>query len=247
MITRREMVKAGARLAAILASGRAPAAVVRSMLAARASICGGKKLPYKKRLQYIESTGSEYINTGIKYRSDMSIRLKYTRLSQGASGSVIMATSTTAPLLYFAALNRTSKIDRFVWRRGGYSEQNYARGFSDYPYSGEVELDAANDTLYFNGEAVKSGMIAKMGGAETPYESAGRIFLFSVDSNSYRSVARIYHCSALAGRYGFDLIPVIDNDDTVCMYDRVTRQNLYTPRGAFIAGPDAVSAGGGGV
>ena len=64
MTTRRNILKGGAGLAAILATGKAPAAFVKSMLAARNSIgmkSGGEKLPYDAEVEYLESTGTQYI------------------------------------------------------------------------------------------------------------------------------------------------------------------------------------------
>ena len=58
MTTRRDILKGGAGLAAILASGKAPAYLVKSMLAARNSIgmkSGGAKVP----------TAADYVQTGL--------------------------------------------------------------------------------------------------------------------------------------------------------------------------------------
>ena len=68
MTTRRNILKGGVGLAAILASGKAPAYLVKSMLAARNSISmksGGAKLPYDAEVEYLESTGTQWIDTGI--------------------------------------------------------------------------------------------------------------------------------------------------------------------------------------
>lgn len=65
MTTRREIVKAGAGLAAIIASGKAPASLVRSMLGIRNAMTAPKRLPYDAEVEYLESTGTQWIDTGI--------------------------------------------------------------------------------------------------------------------------------------------------------------------------------------
>ena len=68
MRTRREVIGGGLGLAAIIAAGKAPAAVVRSMCAARGMsvFCGGKeKLPYDAEVKWLGATGTQWINTGV--------------------------------------------------------------------------------------------------------------------------------------------------------------------------------------
>ena len=70
MTTRRNILKGSAGLAAILASGKAPAYLVKSMLAARNSIgmkSGGAKLPYDAKVEWLKSTGTQWIETGFKF------------------------------------------------------------------------------------------------------------------------------------------------------------------------------------
>lgn len=65
MTTRREIVRAGAGLAAIIAAGKAPAALVKSMLGMRGTMTSGKHLPYDAQVEYLESTVGQYIDTGV--------------------------------------------------------------------------------------------------------------------------------------------------------------------------------------
>ena len=69
-LPRRSFIRAGAGLAAIIAAGRAPAALIRSMLAARNSLLAGKRLPYDAEVEYLESTGTQWIDTGVKITVD---------------------------------------------------------------------------------------------------------------------------------------------------------------------------------
>jgi len=175
-----------------------------------------------KETEYIANAGTPaYIDLGAKYKSTMSIRGKFTRDDQGASGSVLLVTNTTtAPLIYFPALNANSKQDRYVWRRSGYSEQSYYLSFANYPFTQEVVLDAVNDTLTVNGTLVKSGMIAGMGGYTSPYSSSSNMYMFSI-TGSYAGNGKIYYLKIDDGSTPvFDLIPAY-KDSKAGVYNKI--------------------------
>ena len=179
-------------------------------------------------VEYLESTGTQYIDTGIKYKPSLSLKGKLTRTEMGASGSVmLLSTSTTNPVLYFPALNASSKQDRYVWRRNGYSEQSYYYSFDAYPVTEEVYLDAINDKLYLNGSLVKSGMIAGMNGYSSPYESNSNLYLYGI-GNTYRGVGKIYYCQIWDNTTLVrDFIPCLDNNGRPCMYDLAGKKTYY--------------------
>ena len=87
MNTRREIVKAGAGLAAILAAGKAPAALVRSLIAARNAMTAGKRLPYDAEVEYLESTGTQYIDTGYALSSDCRVVCDWIASGVSSGGS----------------------------------------------------------------------------------------------------------------------------------------------------------------
>ena len=61
MTTRR---KFGMGIAAMLAAQRAPAALIRSLVAGRHISATGTRLPYDAEVAYLESTGTQWIDTG---------------------------------------------------------------------------------------------------------------------------------------------------------------------------------------
>lgn len=80
MTTRREIVKAGAGLAAIIAAGKAPAALVRSLIAARDTMImgrGDKSLPYDAEVEYLEGTGTQWIDTGIHGAANQVVECRF--------------------------------------------------------------------------------------------------------------------------------------------------------------------------
>lgn len=183
--------------------------------------------------EYLEVTGlgttgnRPCLDLGIKYKPSMSIEGKYTRTAMGDSGSVLpLSTSTTNPVLYFPALNANAKTDRFVWRRGGYNEQNYYYSFSDYPFTVNFKLDAVNDELYVNGSKVKTGMIAGMNGYSSPYESASNLYMLSIAGN-YGGLGKVYPLKIYDTTQVYrDLIPAW-KDGSYGMYDK-EHDVLYT-------------------
>lgn len=63
MTTRRKFGLGG--IAAMLAAQRAPAALVRSLVAGRHIAATGTRLPYDAEVEYLESTGTQWIDTGV--------------------------------------------------------------------------------------------------------------------------------------------------------------------------------------
>jgi hypothetical protein len=72
-MTRREVIKAGAGLAAIIAAGEAPAAIVRSMIGARNAFTTGGEPQY----DWLESDGVAYVELPIKIGSDLVYEFSY--------------------------------------------------------------------------------------------------------------------------------------------------------------------------
>lgn len=176
-----------------------------------------------KETTYTANAGTPaYIDLGIKYKSSMSIRGKFTRDAMGASGSVLLVTNTTTPpLIYFPALTAGGAPDRYVWRRSGYSEQRYDYDFTGYPVTEEAVLDAINDTLTVNGDIVKTGMIAGMNGYSSPYQSNSNLYMFSIVEN-YAGNGKIYYLQIDDGTTPvMDLVPAY-KDGAAGFYNKIT-------------------------
>ena len=193
-----------------------------------------------RQTEYLQTTAiGANIDLGIKYKSSMSIKLKYMRDSQGDSGSVLpLSNNTTPPLIYFPALNASAKTDRFVWRRTGYTEQRQDITFTSYPMADqEIYLDAVNDKLYINDTEVKSGMIAGMGGYTSPYESSSNLQMLSING-SYCGLGKIYYVQLYDTTQVYrDLVPAW-KDGQFGMYDKendVLYQNNKTA-GTIVSG-----------
>jgi len=178
------------------------------------------KYPVRETEYTANAATRAYIDLGVKYKPSMSIEGKYTRDTYGNQGSVILVTTTTsAPLIYMPALSGTN-TERFVWRRGGYTEQNYFISNIQYPFTAEIKIDAVNDTLTINNELVKTGMIAGMNGYDSPYESDSNMYMFSITS-TYAGDGKVYYLKITDGTTPlFDLIPAY-KDGEAGFYNKV--------------------------
>ena len=180
------------------------------------------------------------LDLGIKYKSSMSIECKYTRTAQGDSGSILpLSNTTTAPLIYFPALDASQKVDHFVFRRAGYTEQRQDKIFDSYPVTTEYKLDAINDVLYIDGVSAKTGMIAGMNGYSSPYQSDSNLYMLSING-SYGGLGKVYYLKIYDETQVYrDLVPVWNNG-VAGMYDKehnVFYANIKTSTtGTVIAG-----------
>ena len=149
MTTRREIVKAGAGLAAILAAGNAPAALVRSLVAARNTMTAGKRLPDYWGLTFVAKESGATI----------------TMATFGTPPSVSLETSTDGktwePFIVGTTLITLAHIGDYVFFRAGGAGTNtaFASDLSNYNYfaiNGRVAASGDISSLLDNANTVTS-------------------------------------------------------------------------------------------
>ena len=189
----------------------------------RNALMAGKRLPYDAEVEFLESTGTQYINTGIMGASEWHIT------AQGA------ATPTTSNCV----IATTSSGGSF-W--GNYGAVNYwavGNGSSwrcSVPYTSIgsfiVSFSASSVQFTVNGETV----------TRTSAPDFSKAFcLYSTNGEGYGAKVRVYGCKVYqSGVLVRDFIPV--RKGTVgYLYDRVSGKlfgNAGT--GDFVLGPDVV-------
>ena len=246
MTTRRDIIKAGAGLAAILASGKAPAYLVKSMLAARNSIgmrAGGTKLPYDAEVAYLANTGTQWIDTGYAVSTqNVRILARYYFTSVGNTSTVWGANLPT---------DRNWLANQYAnkWWFGTTSGQF---GGSQPSVITDVEWNI-NDGVIVG----TVGATAYSGTYSGSIVSGYSVYLFAVNNGGQAIRANGGRCRL----FGFklydngilvrDMIPVrftneLDQSEGA-MYDRVSGElepfgNQGT--GAFLWGPDASAQNG---
>ena len=253
-MTRRTLIKSGAGLAAIIAAGKAPAALVRSMLAARQSICAGRKLlPYDSEVEWLGCTsGNNFtgprIYTGIHLDEDCELE-------------AVISTQTTGSYNLIGARNNSSSNNISIGI--GATNNQMVVDFCKRDVALYRCSVAASKNVFYRGVANKhSRKVYAMDGSllgenttdcpDTIYTPEVVVGINTAGSSGSKTTNIAY---VRASRNGVDLLrykPVrFTNelgDSEGAMYDEVTKRLFRTGNEyAFTIGPDAVSAGGGGV
>ena len=161
------------------------------MLAARGAIrASGAGLPYDAEVEYLESTGTQYIDTGFKAnttttRLDIELMLTQGTANMGLFGSrnASGTSSSSSCNAFFMSANQAFRMD---WAKGSGSffncSQNTAYSISitggsmtingsTTTYSGRNSVDQANNFLIFTfaegaGVVYQNGMIGRVFGAK---------------------------------------------------------------------------------
>ena len=199
MTTRR---KFGLGIAAIIAAQRAPAALVRSLVAGRQIAATGTRLPYDAEVEYLESTGTQYIDTGLKtYTTSTSADLKFVRYKGRLSPTAVPSDR------YLHGNNNwgfwgVNSSRKWVYRTGGYGSW-VVGGIYDI----EVEFGSAG-YMKIDGTILTSA--ANVGGVANYYG----IGLFCIGNSggtvtgSFAGSWRIYRMEVVSMGERRDFIPV---------------------------------------
>jgi hypothetical protein len=180
-------------------------------------------------LEYLQSTGTQYIDTEIIPNSkDIKVEIKYQYLNNLNTGydSVMGSHETSAGTtrFYVTSLSGTS-TDRAVM----------GNGIINIPY------DRAVHTMIFNDENhdcyLDGNLIGNVG--TTFAGNARSIHMFGVNhggTSNYRSASRIWYCKIWkGGELVADLKPCLNSDGTYCFYDMVRKTRFYNKgTGTFI-------------
>ena len=187
------------------------------MLRRRAMYRGGE-LPTGYRLcKYLESTGTQTINTGLTPVYGDKINVIAYRTSD--ENSMVFASGT---------LTITSATSKFYCRyftstKNAAIEVSLAKFPADAQYH---HIMLSQDGFYADGNFVK----------ELPGEraEAGTLIIFRGTSNYGKLRIKRFYITR-DGAYTLNLIPALDRNGTPCMYDTVSKQTFYNAgQGSFL-------------
>ena len=185
------------------------------------------KYPIKKGeyvlVEYLESAGTQYIDTGYKPNQDTRIiaDFQYMKNNQGYR---------------FTGEEFSGTMYRFgtssgKWWMIGYGSQDYQRlGITD---TNRHILDFNKNNIYIDNELLYSYNYQN-------FQSSHNMYIFSINSNSIADLApvrlysyKIYDNNTLVRDY----IPVIDSSERPCLFDKVSRKYYYNQgTGEFLWG-----------
>lgn len=178
-------------------------------------------------LSYIESTGTQYIDTGFVPNQDTRVEMKL--LCRVSSGTTNWA--------FGARTSSSSNRFTFAGSTNGYYSSSYATnaGNIDKSYNtvDVFVLDKNRNITYINGKEVSNVTY-------TSFSAPCNLTLFAVNTNGSVSKGkiRIYHCKIYDnGTLVRDYVPVVNKDGTYGLYDLLNKK-FYTNAGTgtFVAG-----------
>lgn len=186
--------------------------------------------PYKARLEYLESTGTQYIDTGIPPSSDMSIETNFrcTKLVESgmAHWAPVMGADTGWDYRGFGVHIRVQTVK--------YAPTS-APNLHDYPFVVGVDYNFVldNGVCKVNEEVLFTD--------SRNFEINYPIYIFANNRPNELQTCNArfrYFKIAKGGTLVLDLIPVLDNNNVACMYDEVSGEFFYNQgTGSFTAGP----------
>ena len=93
------------------------------LIAARNAMMAGKRLPYDAEVEYLESTGTQWIDTGVMPTNQSKIECDATWLftSSESGNPTLLGSRTSRPLTMFEILQGLQGGRRLYYQYGGYS------------------------------------------------------------------------------------------------------------------------------
>ena len=170
------------------------------------------------KVSYIESTGTQYIDTGVKLNQDSKVEMEIA-LAEGMTNIFGSRTSATQNNFTIGFASSTGVMMDF---------QNYSnnRLSVDIP----VSLDSP---IYYSisKDELKIGDTVKAVQNYSSFETPQTAYIFDISGNPWlktKAKGRLYYCKIYDGNTLVrDFVPVIDGSNIACLYDRVEKKCYY--------------------
>ena len=186
------------------------------------------------KLEYIESSGTQYIDTLYMPNTYTSIEMKASNFSDDS-----FAASPTGTWLCGARQGYLNRAFGFYYNQS--SRQMYYAFGNQMPnvsynslYDGEKVIKADSTGLY-----IDNTLLVRM--TSNAFTSPVTLLLFALNNNGSaisRTSYRLHYFKILEGdTIIMDLIPIVDKSGVACMYDKVSGEFFYNQgTGDFIVG-----------
>lgn len=170
------------------------------------------------KVNYIESTGTQYIDTGVKLNQNSKVEMEIA-LAEGMTNIFGSRTSATQNNFTIVFASSTGVAIDF---------QNYSnnRLLVDIP----VSLDSP---IYYSisKDELKIGDTVKTVQNYSSFETPQTAYIFDISGNPWiktKAKGRLYYCKIYDGdTLVRDFVPVIDGSNIACLYDRVEKKCYY--------------------
>lgn len=182
-----------------------------------------------RRLEYLESTGEQYIDTGVKLsnESEVGCELLITQARPDGNSQAFFGVFSSPTFRAYSTSEKTLAIN------AGENKNDLIARFDNFEVDEKCKLRVTNSKTYLN---ERQSMPYEL----VPFETSDACHVFSANTLGYTywSYARIYSFSvSRAGEMQVDYVPCIAPDGKLGMYNRVDgtmKENAGS--GAFIAG-----------
>lgn len=193
-----------------------------------------RKQKYKCQVEYLESTGTQYIDTGVTGNVNTKIDVQFSKKNAETSYSIYGVVG---------ARGSSASVNNIVV---GLSSTQIALDFNNSRYATYryIARDTLEDTIYravVSKEArqlfLNNALIGQNTALCTDNIRTSNLWLFKVE-NYGATNAKIYYCKIYDnGNLVRDFSPVLDWNDVPCMYDEMTDELFYNQgTGGFLYG-----------
>lgn len=184
------------------------------------ALMSGKRLPYDAEVEYLETDGSAYINTGAKIYNDTSVVVVWYSNYSTSTASYFFGSDSSTDRFYFREYNGNASYSIGSWWLN-----------TNISTVGTHTIEMSNNGISVDGTASSRTGAAKTGD--------GNFCLFHVAAGNSPSGMRCYSCKIYQnGVLVRDYIPVRVGTEGA-MYDRVSGQLFRNAgTGDFVLGPD---------
>ena len=192
-------------------------------------------LPYSARIEYLESTGTQYIDTGFKPNQDTRVIITYLKQSGNDDVGWLFGSRAGQNTSSFGAFYNSNPS-------GISTDYNAQRQtVTNRVYDKKLIIDK-NKNICTVIEFDTGTVLGTVTSATTTFSSGYNLSISAINTNGSIAPSKtksIYSCKIWDNaKLVRDFIPVLDKDGVPCMYDKVEGKFYYNQgTGQFIAGP----------
>ena len=181
-------------------------------------------------VEYIEGTGSQWIDTGYNVNQNTNIKTKviFTVVKMAV---YIFGNGSAGSKLTLVSSPKSSNIV-YTFQRAGSSTLTDVNMNRDVP----IEIETNKIAIAFSENGVTSGATS---GTDNVSFSGSSMYIFSASGASNNASMKLYYFQIYNNDVLVrDFIPVVDSKGTACLYDRIEHKFYYNAgSGEFNAGP----------
>ena len=200
---------------------------------------------YAYEIQYLESSGVQYIDTGIKPTAKTMFKATYQYVSSCTAGggcdmiAGVRSQGDSATRYYPVSINASFPNERYVL--AGHNNVIATRTTATRH---DIVFNDSQRCVFVDGKFIGTFTATFANATRTLYLFAGNSEQTGKVGNAdWYANARIYSCEIWEGsELKRHFIPVVDNDGVPCLFDKVTRTLFHNGREGvepFTAGPRA--------